>query len=1365
MKKIIFLKLFIITTVVFSQQNNRFNKFAHLSTIEGLSQNSVFAFEQDDLGQIWIGTRDGLNKYDGEKIKIFRNNIQDSTSISNNDIRCILKDKEGSLWIGTQKGLNRYDLKKEHFTNFFYSSERNSISDNQITSIAQLQNGDIWIGTTNGLSIYDNESHKFINYRFNELNKFSLSDNYINQIYQDKNNTIWIGTTNGLNKVISKDKLNLKFQHFFLPASISSTKGIFQTIEGNPKNTFLWIGTKNNGLLIFDTNENVFKKVDSIMSDKIISKDIRSMAYDKEGNLWLATYDGLFVVNNTNVEHITNQYGNPKSLSRNTLKKVFVDKEGSVWIGAYYGGANVWNSSSQNFDKVYKFKGKQAYPLGVVSSIEEDSESNLFFGTENDGITVLKKDKSINLELTSSLNKKLGKANVKSLFVDGDKLWIATYNNGFKCFDIKLKKFDNLLNSDFEIVKLLENVNIYAITRIEHLIIFGTFGEGLVIYDQQTKQTKQIKSSLYQSNTLSNNRVRVLFADKSKNLWIGTESGLNKISYSDLNTEKFNVQRYLFDNERYFGSDVASIIETKLADNIYVGTKEKGLFVLNNNQFEPLELETKTNKVNNICTILEGERGHLWISSNLGVIKFNTKSKEIEIYNSEEGLLGQEFNNNSGKKISSGNVYFGGVFGATVFDPSFVNKKNDAPKVILTNLKVEGNDIVDYDYKNSILKQSISYTEEIQLKHNQSSFSLNFSMPSYADFSNKKYKYRLIGLDESWKYSNTPEINYSIQKSGDFIFEVAGAFDDSTPPTRLQIKVLPPPWKTPLAFIVYFVIIALALYGLNSVKESRSKLNHKLQLQQIEKQQQEELNKSKLEFFTNISHEFRTPLSLILGPLQQVLDEYQGSNKIYKKLLVIQQNGDQLLKLINQLLDFRKFENKHSKLSVAEGNIVKFIREIYLSFYEFSKIGNYKYEFNASDDVIKLYFDRNKLERVFYNLISNAFKYTPEGGKIEINIFFEENSVVIQVKDNGKGIDKQFVNKVFDRFYEVASDEKYQKQFNQASGIGLSIAKKAIDLHKGRIEVLETEEQGSTFVVNLPLGKAHLKDDDIIKNFKISDDVRLYENQIKTYNNKDLGIDLINQNLEKQLILVAEDNDGLRDFIADVLKERYNVITASNGKEAYVKVLQQNPDLIISDVIMPEMEGTELCAKIKSDIRTSHIPLILLTSRTSLVYKFDGLESGADAYINKPFNVKEFLLTVNNILDSKQKIKQKYSGNTVEFENSSATSIDEKMLNKAVNIVKKNIDNNSFNIPSFSAELGVSRTILFAKIKSLTNLTPNEFIHSIRMKRAAELLELGQINVSEVCYKVGFKDPKYFTKCFKKHFNQTPSEYSSKFYI
>ncbi len=1364
MKKTFFFCFFLGIYFAFCQENNEFNKFIHLSSAQGLSQNSIFSFEQDDLGQMWIGTRDGLNKHDGEKVTIYRNIQGDSTSVSNNDIRCLEKDNDGFLWVGTQKGLNRYDPKSKTFKNFFYSSEVNSISNNTITAIKKMQNGTLWIGTVNGLSIYDKENKKFINYKRNELNDSTLSNNFVTEIYEDNKGGIWVATADGLNKVINSDVKEVIFKRFFSNDRSTGKKNFIQSLEANTDGK-LWVGTRDQGLFVFDNNENVFVNPSVGIKEGVKSKDIRSMSYDYNKNLWIATYDGLFIVeDNESVTHVTNQYGNPKSLSRNTLKKIFIDNRGAVWIGAYHGGVNIWDAHSNSFDTVLKLESNKAYPLGVVSSIEEDSKGNIYFGTEGSGITVLNQFKNTNSYLTKTLNQELNGVNVKSLFIDEEKLWIGTFNEGVKCFDLKTKRFTTCLKDDRSISKALKNSHIYSIVRVDDLVIFGTFGQGIVTCNLISGEIGLIKSDLFKSNSLTNNRVRVLFVDRNKDLWIGTESGLNKITYQNLISKEFIVQRFLFDAEHYFGSNIATVLQTE-SNDIYVGTKENGVFVYKQNGFQHLDLDTENTAINNICSIVEDAKNNLWISNNYGVLKYSIATKSVELYSQMDGLIGQEFNNNSGKRSSTGEVYFGGVFGASFFNPSSVGKTKSAPKVILTNFKVQGKEVANFKESNSVLSQSVSYTSEIRLSHNQSSFSINFSIPSYGNISNNKYKYRLLGLDDIWKYSNTPEVNYSIQKPGNFIFEVQAATNTQNAPTRLEIEVMPAPWKSSWAFLVYFIAIGLALFAFNQIKESRSKLKHRLDLQQIEKQQQQALNKSKLEFFTNISHEFRTPLSLILGPLQQIIEDYQGSNQMYKKLQVIQQNADQLLKLINQILDFRKFETKHSQLQVAEGNIVKFLKEIYLSFFEFSKMGNYEYTFNASSDVIKVYFDRYKLERVFYNLISNAFKYTPEGGKIEIDIIANENSVSIQVRDNGKGIDEKFVTKIFDRFYEIASDKKYQKQFNQASGIGLSIAKKAIDLHKGKIKVLPTHPKGSTFMVSLLKGKAHLDKKDIIEDFKISDDVSLYNKQVDLYKSIDLNFNVIDKDKEKPLVLIAEDNDGLRNFIADILKDFYRVIKVENGKIAFKKALQEIPDLIISDVIMPEMEGTELCAKIKTDIRTSHIPLILLTSRTSLIYKFDGLESGADAYINKPFNVKEFLLIANNLLAAKQKIKEKFSINNFDFEKDTTSNIDDQLLNRAITIVKENIDNTSFNIPHFSAELGVSRTILFAKIKSLTNLTPNEFIHSIRMKRASELLELGQINVSEVCYKVGFRNPKYFTKCFKKHFSQTPTEYASKFYL
>ena len=486
---------------------------------------------------------------------------------------------------------------------------------------------------------------------------------------------------------------------------------------------------------------------------------------------------------------------------------------------------------------------------------------------------------------------------------------------------------------------------------------------------------------------------------------------------------------------------------------------------------------------------------------------------------------------------------------------------------------------------------------------------------------------------------------------------------------------------------------------------------------------------------------------------------------MYKKLLVIESSANHLLKLINRLMDFRKFENNQFILETAEGNIVKYIKEIFLSFTEFAKDGDYKYTFESSDEEILVYFDRFKLERVFYNLISNAFRYTPKGGEIAVKIRKEVGQIIIEVEDTGIGIAKEHVDKIFDLFFEIPAHNNEQINYNKGTGIGLSIVKNIINLHKGTITVENKTTKGVVFKVKMLLGRNHLLEKEILKDFKISDDLEQYTSQLnpaEIVQEEDIN-DLENAE-DKLTILIVEDHKVLRSFMKNLLKEDYNVITAENGAIGLKKALKFLPDLIVSDVIMPEMVGTELCSKIKENIKTSHIPVILLTSRSSLIYKIEGLESGADDYISKPFNLVEFKLRIKNLLISKQRLKTKFSSED-NFTPSEivVSSLDEQLLKKAFKVVEENISNEQFDIPFFCSELGVSRTMLFTKIKAWTNFTPNEFIHEIRMKRAAQLLEQNKINISQISYKVGFNNPKYFSKCFQKKFGETPTEYLNKF--
>ncbi len=1366
MKQVLIIISFIYIGILSATaQNGIYNKFVHLSTVDGLSQSSAITITQDRLGQIWIGTRDGLNKYDGSEITVFRNIPGDSTSICSNDILSIQEDTDGYIWIGTYNGLNRYDPRKNTFKSYVHSLQEGSISDNTIWDITLSKNGELWIGSSNGLMLYDKINDRFITLKNNPTDPNSLSNNYILSIFEDSKQQLWIGTANGLNKQESRNGTHFTFSRFFKSThqnglSDSHIKDIVEDKDG-----VMWIGTKYGGLNYYSTTEKTFSQIKTTSDGTEINNDIRNLAIDKKGNLWLATYNGLYIRNTENkITHVTHQPGNPKGLSRNTLKTLFIDKKGTVWIGSYYGGVNIWDESNSNFVPLLQNNAGINSTYGVVSCIAEDAErGTIYFGTEGKGISILNTNNHTNTDLETLAQSSLPSTNIKSLLLDKNELWIGTYNAGVVVYDIEKNSIKPGITNP-EIQNTLKEAGVYAIEKTGDELLLGTFGNGIISYNLTNNNENSTKRGKTISSSLSDTHIRTLHIDQKNNLWIGTQNGLNLVRNINLD-EHHVVERYFFNEKQASGDNILAIFEDQKGQ-IYVSTKGDGVHYLKNNKFERLEPQSYDTKINTVFGITEDTKGKIWMSSNKGVMSYDQNTKKTVLYDQSNGISGNEFSNNACIKSKDGNLYFGGPSGVFFLNPNTTQENHYTPQVILTELKSHGK-IITPATKNTILEQSISYTKEINLNHNQESFSIRFAIPNFINSTNNKYAYRLVEFNKEWQYSDRPEVNYTIQKSGNYTFEVKGANNHdvwNTKPTTLKIRLKPAPWKSPWAIVTYILIACAILFGINHINKSKTALKHKLELEHLESLQLEKNNQSKLEFFTNISHEFRTPLALIIAPLQQLITHYQGSNKMYKQLLVIERNADQLLKLINQLIDFRKFENKHSKLQAAKGNLVKFLKEIHLSFDEYAKIGNYTYTFTSQAENVTVYFDRFKLERVFYNLISNAFKYTPDGGKITVNITETKTEAIIEVTDNGNGIDTDFVTKVFERFYEVAGDKDYQKQFNQGSGIGLSIAKKAVDLHLGLIEIDSKKGEGTTFRVRLKKGKKHLKEEDIIKDFKISDDIEQYKAQLSSDIYKELDYDQLISEEDKPVVLIAEDNDELRNFMVNLLQQHYRVEQANNGESAFKKALQKSPDLIISDVIMPKMEGTVLCSKIKNDIRTSHIPFILLTSRTSLIYKLDGLESGADAYLNKPFNVKEFFLTIKNLLLTRAKLKEKFTSNTSSSSDFAVTSLDEKLFKKAIKIVEENISNNSFDIPYFSSELGVSRTMLFTKIKGWTNLTPNEFIHSIRMKRATQLLELGQINISEVCYKVGFRNPKYFTKCFKKHFNQTPSEYASKFY-
>ena len=1356
----LFILLFFIfgCNLVFSQEGNY--QFRSLMTSDGLSQSTVISIHQDKIGQMWFGTRDGLNIYDGSSFKIFRHIPSDTTTISNSDILSLEEDVAGNIWVGTYDGLNKYDPVTNVFKKYFHTSALNSLSNNTIWCIKEIKD-EIWMGTSNGISIYSKTTGDFRNILNLPGNSSSIPSNFVVKIIETTSGDIWVGTSKGISKLRNRDTDHFDFQNYAIPMHNGKTKDAIFVQDILESNKDLWIASKADGIFKYDH-----------IADQLISPltqnhdlDVRALGLDKNSNLWIGTYSSVYVVKEK--EALLQEINRPvKNKNLSKIKSIFRDKKGSIWIGSYYGGVHFYDESNSNFTNIDQNYSKVQLSYNVVGSIASDIFQNIYFGTEGGGITLLNKESGNVSYINKSNTKGLSTDNLKTLFQANDEdLWIGTFVSGVHLYNVKQKKItDNKLGA--ELPKLLEGNSIYAIKK-DHKgsIWLGTFGSGLIRFNPEDKSISSFKYEEDNLNSISNNRVRSLLIDSQHRIWIGTQSGLNLMHANDGNKKR--IKRFFYDEQGLSGGDISTIFEDS-SENIWVAIKAKGLYLLNGDAFKKVPVKNGALEISSIHSILEDINGNLWLSSNKGIVQFNPSSNETTQFSQADGLISNEFNNNSNLRFDNNTFYFGGPAGVSSFNPQKITINQYSPQVILTDLKVKNKSISVNDGDEPILSKSISHTKDISLNYDMANFAISFAIPNFINASNNSYAYRMVGLNNEWTTTNKTEAFYTIQNPGTYIFEVKGANNDGVwneTSTQLEIIVRPAPWRSPWAFLIYFILIAGLLIILNQFLKSKAKLKHALEVEHLELERNEEINKTKLQFFTNISHEFRTPLTLILGPLQQILTDYKGSNKMYKKLLVIESSATHLLQLINRLMDFRKLESNQFHLESANGNIIKFLQEIYLSFTEYAKDGNYTYTFNSIDEEILVYYDRSKLERVFYNLISNAFRYTPEGGTISIHAKVEDKQLLVEIEDNGVGISEDYIDKIFDRFFEVPLHNKPQENYNKGTGIGLSIANNMVKLHKGSIHVMNKNTSGVIFTVKLPLGKEHLEDTEILTDFKISDDLAQYEIQLNK-NSSPLKTELsqIVKSDDRPTILIAEDNTPLRSFINNLLSDEYNIIEAENGEVALKKALQNMPDLIISDIIMPIMVGTELCAKIKENLKTSHIPVILLTSRSSLIYKFEGLESGADEYISKPFNIKEFKLKIKNMLNSVARLKEKFSvENNFSPSDIAVSSMDETLLKKAFKIVELNIENDQFDIPFFCAELGVSRTMLFTKIKAWTNFTPNEFIQEIRMKRAAQLLEQNKINVSQVCYKVGFRNPKYFSKCFQKKFGETPTQYQNKF--
>lgn len=1365
----VFLSVF-ISVFITKAQPSQIN-FKRYTINEGLSQNTVYALLEDREGIIWIGTEDGLNKFDGYDFTIYKHENRKPHSISHNQVNALYEDKAGKIWIGTSDGLNIFDKKTESFTRLNTIKNPTLGFNENITSIYEDKKGNIWVTTLRGLIRYHPAGNSFLHYGY-------PGDQRTDEVMEDAQGMFWVSVDRDLRRFDPKKK-----QYIPLPPLLEnnvSLRNSFVRVMKEDAEKRIWIGTDRAGLFIYDTNNNSLQHFRNDKSDnKSLPIDIiRDIHFYNDKEVWIGTRDGLSIFNKDTKQftnHQTDRY-NPASLSQNSVRTILKDKAGNVWLGTFSGGLNLVTRGNNMFNYLgtqTAYKPGLNYPM--VSAVTATKNGGLWIGTEGGGINFVNRDftsfQSFSLPIISA---NIAKNTIKVLLPDGDNLWVGTFD-GLGFFNGTTKALTNIpIPGDIK--------DVAALMKSKEGLWIGTNGGGLILRDHNGG-TKVFRHDAADSNSLSRNNILKIVTDKQHNLWIGTSWGLN--FYDGKKFRQFHFDKH--DPYSLSNNSIASLLVDRKS-RVWVGTKGGGLNFFDKATGRFYVIDETLGLANNVIQAIEEDHhGHLWVSTNNGIsrivvhgsLPFTRKSVGITNFFVADGLQSNQFMRNSSFINDRGELYFGGINGLTYFHPDHIKKNQYQPKVILTEFSIRNKPVIHYG-EDSPLKQAVNEAEEIILNYDEAFISFRFAALNFVNPAKNKYAYKLEGFnrDEEWHFVGDQRYaTYTNLDAGTYIFKVKAANNNevwNNTPKTIKITVLPPWWATWWAFVLYLVILGGLFYLYNSYAVKTAKLKSDLSFQHLIHEKDHDLYQRKLNFFTNISHEIKTPLTLILAPLDKLLSLNEGNNRVQHQLMLMKRNGERLVRLINQLLDFRKFESGNMQLQAAEGNIVRFVREVVIAFDSYAQHLNVNLQVEADKKSIRVYFDRDKFEKILYNLLSNALKFTRPEGTIVVRIKEEtpannqNHLVTIEVEDNGAGISPDKVPRIFEQFKHFDEDGINL----HGTGIGLAFTKGLVEMHKGQISVESRAETDTlpgktSFRVTIPVGKNHLDAHELIADYKDSENIANYfSNEQKGKNSEFLEerkVKVLATMGEIPEMLIVEDNKEVINFLSEHFEDKFHIHTAYNGKEGIEKALSLVPDIIISDVMMPLVSGTELCRTLKTDNRTSHIPIVLLTARAPMIYKIEGLETGADDYITKPFSINIVEARVWNLLEQRQKLRERYRKEiTLQPQNLAISSPDEVFLDKIMAYVEMHIANPALNVEDLAAEVFMSRTTLYRKIKALTNQTTVELIRAVRLKRAAQLLETQAYSISEIAYMTGFTEINYFRKCFKEQFNQTPTEYISK---
>lgn len=1286
--------------------------FSHFQVENGLSNNSVECSIQDDDGFLWVGTINGLNRFDGYTFKTFYNDRRDPTSIGSNFIRYLYNDRRGIIWVGTNMGVYTFDKTREKFHLVKALPRGNS------TQIIGDARGNFWFIIDQCVYRLDPASGQVRCYAMDGKLPVATS------LAMAPDSSLWVSTSKGcIRKYLPLKDSFYTYSSYHRPADPLSTS--VEKLCPMNDSVFL-IGTKNEGAKVVNLRTGKYKDIITLNKEGT-GIYVRSIMRRSQYEYWIGTETGIYIYDSRDgsVVHLEREYDNPYSISDNVVFAFCQDREGGLWVGTYLGGLNYLPRNYVLFEKFFPRLRSPSLSGSAVHEICKDRFGDLWVGTEDGGVDkVSPRTKTVVCFKPSRSKGGIAYHNIHGLLATGNELWIGTFEHGLDVLDVRTGKVLRHYNAGPGNHSLKNNFIVTIFQSSDHQLLIGTWG-GLFRYNRATNDFTALPEF--------GSRIQALLEDDQGILWCCTQG--EGITYYDPRTRRYR-------NLRCHAGDSSSLIDDHV-NGVFQDSKghlwfatEGGLCLYHKETGRFTRYTIKDGLPDNlIFRILEDGRHNLWISTSKGLVCFNPDTRDIKTYKISSGLLSNQFNYNSAFKDSDGMLYFGSVKGLIGFNPAQFVKNTFVPPVYITGLQINDKE----------LNQSIAYTKAIRLPYDQSTISIDFAALSYTAPGMNEYAYQLAGLDKDWTYLKTNrKVYFTKLPPGNYIFKVRGSNSSGVwneKEAALEIDILPPYWASDWAYALYALIILGLAYLFIRYYSTRVAEKNRQRMELLEREKEREIYHAKIEFFTNVAHEIRTPLTLIKMPLDKLTRKRDLLPEIKENLRIMEKNTNRLVELTNQLLDFRRTETDKFSLNFVKTDISELIGEIFTNFKPAAEEKNLSFRLDLPRLTLQAFVDPEAVRKILNNLINNAIKYADDKVVVQLLPFNSEDNVFhVEIRNNGSVIPYDQKEKIFQPFYRLKATEK-----QPGTGIGLPLARSLAELHKGVLELKKPEDDLNVFSLVLPI---HQDQEFVLR----SDAV---EEVLLPGEYPEDGPDG-----SRPVILLVEDNREILDLISRELQCEYIVRRALNGKQAMDIAQGENIQLIISDIMMPVMDGIGLCKALKTNLEYSHIPVILLTARNTLHSRIEGLEVGADAYIEKPFVLEHLKAQISNLLSNRAKIKEYFASSPlVHIKSMGYSKADKQFLERLDTIIKENLGSMDVDVENLARLMNMSRATFHRKVKALSNLTPHELVNITRLQEAARLLAEGNYKVYEVADIVGYTLQSNFARDFHKQFGMTPSDY------